>query len=402
MLGAIYISQSGMTAYSTGLDVLSNNVANLNTTGFKVSDPVFTSEVEENDTGALTGSPGADTEGAGVSVSSQDVNFQAGNTEDTSDPLDAAIDGNGFFILQQGGQLMYTRDGEFEFDNSGTLVNTATQAPVMVRTDSASETTFNVNDYRVFPPVATTTLTLTGTLAQSGTATFNMPAVSLIDSTGGSEQVTFDFTRDSTTDTNWTVQAVNANGTSLGTGTLQFGADGTPQTGNDSMTLTLSPSGGTTSTVTVNFGSPGSFTGITSVSGNTVSNVTVENQDGIALGALTGESFNAQGQIVLTYSNGSTKTPATLLLAQFNAPQQLKELNGALFTASGNSTPQISTAGSVGLGNVEGSELEQSNVDLTQQFSSLIIIERGYQACSQTSSVADQMIQQLLQMDQHS
>ena len=90
------------------------------------------------------------------------------------------------------------------------------------------------------------------------------------------------------------------------------------------------------------------------------------------------------------------------MLAQFNAPQQLKELNGALFTASGNSTPQISTAGSVGLGNVEGSELEQSNVDLTQQFSSLIIIERGYQACSQTSSVADQMIQQLLQMDQHS
>lgn len=401
MLGAIFISQSGMTAFSTGLDSLSNNVANLNTAGFKASNPVFSSEVEANDSGALTGSPGTATEGAGVSVDTHDVSFQAGNTQNTGNPLDAAIDGNGFFVLRQGGQLMYTRAGQFELDNEGTLVDTATQAPVMVRTDSSSETTFNVNDYRVYAPTATTTLNLIGTLAQSGTATFNMPAVSLIDSTGGSEQVTFDFTRDSTTATKWTVQAVNGNGTSLGSGTLEFGTDGTPQSGNDTMTLTLSPSGGTASTVTVNFGTPGSFTGVTSVSGNTVSNVTVEKQDGVALGALTGTSFNAQGQIVLTYSNGSTKTPATLLLAQFNAPQQLKEINGALFTASGTSTPQLSTAGNVGLGNVVGSELEQSNVDLTQQFSSLIIIERGFQASSQTSSVADQMIQQLLQIDQH-
>jgi flagellar hook protein FlgE len=402
MLGAIYISQSGMTAYSTGLDVLSNNVANLNTTGFKVSNPVFTSEVEQNDTGAMTGSPGASTDGAGVSVATQEVSFQAGNTEDTSNPMDAAIDGNGFFVLQQGGQLLYTREGQFEFDSSGALVDTATQAPVMVSTDSASETTFNVNDFRVYPPKATTTVSLTGTLAQSGTATFNMPAISLIDSEGASEQVTFNFTRDSTTDTKWTVQATDANGKSLGSGTLEFGTDGTPQSGNDSLTLTLSPSGGTASTVTVNFGTPGSFTGITSITGNTVSNVTVQKQDGVALGALTGTSFNAQGQVVLTYSNGSTQTPATLLLAQFNAPQQLKELNGALFTTTGDNTPQLASAGTVGLGNVQGSQLEESNVDLTQQFSSLIIIERGYQACSQTSSVADQMIQQLLQIEQHS
>jgi flagellar hook protein FlgE len=409
MLGAIYISQSGMTAYSTGLDVISNNVANLNTAGFKVNLSQFSSEMEENDAGALTGVPGTLTEGAGVRVATGEVSFQAGQLQNTGNPLDAAIDGNGFFVLQKDGQQLYTRAGEFEFDKDGNLVDTATQAQVFVRTDASGGTTFNINDYRVDPPVPTTTVTLTGTLAQAGAGTFTMPPMTLIDSGGASEQVTLTFTpassgasgsSGSSGSSTWSVSAKDASGKSLGTGTLQFGPDGTPVSGDSSMTLTLSPANLAASTITVNFGSPGSYTGVTSITGNTISNVSLEHQDGVALGALTGVSFDNQGRLTLAYSNGSTKTPATLLLAQFAAPQQLKELNGGLFTTVGTIEPQLGVAQSAGLGSISGGEIEQSNVDLTQQFSSLIIIERGYQACSQTTSIADQMIQQLLQMGQ--
>jgi flagellar hook protein FlgE len=399
-LGAIYIAQSGMTAYSAGLDVISNNVANLNSPGFKAAIAQF-SDMVENGGGTLIGSAGTDTQGAGVTESSQDLDFSAGVLQSSSVPLDAAIDGNGFFVLQQNGQQLYTRDGQFEFNAQGDLVDTSTKASVLVRTDSSSATTFNINSFEVYPPTPTATVTLTGTLAQTGNGTFTMPAMTLIDSSGAGEQVTLKFTQSTSSSSTWSVEATDASGKSLGTGTLEFGADGTPQSANDSMTLTLSPANLASTTVTVNFGSPGSYSGISSITGNTTSNVSLLHQDGVALGALTGTSWDAKGQLTLTYSNGQTKTPATLLLAQFAAPQELQELSGGRFTTSGGQQPQLAVAQTVGLGSIQGGEIEQSNVDLTAQFSSLIIIERGYQACSQTTSIADQMMQQLLQMEQH-
>jgi len=131
------------------------------------------------------------------------------------------------------------------------------------------------------------------------------------------------------------------------------------------------------------------------------SSVQLLKQDGIQLGSLTGTSFDDHGRITLTYSNGQTKTPATLLLARIDEQQQLTPIGSGLFTAQTSTQPQFAPAQTAGLGRVVGGEIEQSNVDLTQQFSDLIIIQRGYQASSQTTSVANEMIQTLLQMGQH-
>src|SRR5262249_33728622 len=142
------IGQSGMAAYSKGLDVISNNVANLNTPGFKIQSPVFSDQLFQNGDGAM---PSADSAagGAGVQVDTTHLSFTAGNMQDTGKPLTAALDGSGFFILQQpDGQYQYTRAGQFELNNDGELVEINSKLPVLVRTDSADRTTFNINAWR--------------------------------------------------------------------------------------------------------------------------------------------------------------------------------------------------------------------------------------------------------------
>ncbi|HWM69326.1 MAG TPA: flagellar hook-basal body complex protein [Steroidobacteraceae bacterium] len=401
MLEAIYIGQSGMSAYSKGLDVISNNVANLNTAGFKVATPLYSDELYQNDSGAVPGTEGNAASGAGVSVDTQRLSFAAGQTRTTGDPLTAALDGNGFFVLNRDGQMLYTRAGQFEYDANGQLVDTTTKAPVLVRNDSGASTSFNVSDFRVYPPQATTYLKLTGTLAGTGTATFSLPAVSLVDSGGNTEQVTAKFVRSGTDATQWSVEFDDSSGNAIGTGDLRFNADGTPQDGHNTMTVTLSPANLTPFTVTVDFGAASGFTGVTSTATGTTSQVQMLSQDGVQLGSLTGTSFDDHGKVTLTYSNGLTKTPATLMLAQIDEQQQLTPIGSGLFTAQGGTQPEFAPAQTAGIGRVMGGQIEQSNVDLTQQFSDLIIIQRGYQASSQTTSVANEMIQTLLQMGQH-
>jgi flagellar hook protein FlgE len=321
--------------------------------------------------------------------------------QNTGNPLNAAIDGNGFFVMQRDGNFVFTRAGQFQFDNAGQLIDSTTKAPILVRTDSQAATTFNIGTFRTDPPRATTNVNLTGTLARTGTATYSMPVMALIDSGGGTQAVTLKFTRSDSDATQWTVEADDSSGKSLGIAKIGFNADGTPVDGKSSITVTLSPADLAASTVTISFGATGSFSGVTSLSSNTTSQVSLQKQDGVQLGSLSATSFDDHGRLTLTYTNGATKTPATLVLAQFDNESSLEELGGGLFAATSGVQPVLAGAQTAGIGRVVGSQLEQSNVDLTQQFSDLIIIQRGYQASSQMTSVANEMIQQLLQMGQH-
>lgn len=401
MLGAIYISQSGMSAYSKGLDVISNNVANLNTPGFKIQTPVFSDQLFQNGGGAT---PSADSAsgGAGVQVDANNLSFTAGNMQDTGDPLTAALDGSGFFVLQQpDGQYQYTRAGQFELDNDGVLVETRSKLPVLVRTDTADRTTFDIDSFRTYPPKATTTVNLTGTLSRTGNATFNLTGIKVVDSTGAAQTLSANMVRSDSDASSWSVEVDDAQGKSIGTGAVAFNDDGTPKSDSSSMTFDVSPSNGAASTVTLDFGAAGSYAGVTSISSNTISQTSVTRQDGLQLGTLSSTAYSDNGQLTLTYSNGATKTPASLLLAQFDGENGLKEIDGGMFTAPADMQPVISTAQTMGLGRVVGGKVEQSNVDLTSQFSNLIIVQRGYQASSQVTSVANEMLQQLLTMDQH-
>jgi len=400
MLGSIYIGLSGMTAYSKGLDTVSNNVANLNTAGFKSSQPTFYDVLFRNNAGSIAGSGGAPTGGAGVEIDMGRQSFKQGELRDTGNPLDVAIDGDGFFVIERGDDWLFTRAGQFEFDKDGVLVERSTRAKALVTTATEGGTTFDLDGYRVFPPKATSEVTLTGTLARTGTATYDLANIDVLDSGGGKQTLKAHFTRDATDSLKWTVEVSDASNKVLGRGVLQFNEDGTPVEGTGPITLEVAPEGQAPFSVAFKTGDSSSFLGITSVAGATQSQMSVSKRDGVQLGTLVGTSFDDRGQIILTYTNGEKLRPATLLIAQFTAPDQFRSLGSGLYSAFENQRPQLATAQTGGRGRVVGSKVEMSNVDLTQQFSDLIIIQRGFQASSQMTSVANEMIQQLLAMAQ--
>jgi flagellar hook protein FlgE len=399
VLSAVYTGMSGMEAYQQGLEVIGNNVANLNTTGFKFTEPLFEDVATDTGTGGFTGSPGTPTDGGGVTVDDTHVSFSQGDEEPTGDPLDAAVNGLGFFVVNLNGSTYYTRSGTFQFDSSGNLVETTTGAKVMVSTASSAGGTFNINGYNSYPPTQTTTIQLSGNLARTGQTTpYQLTAIPVVDSAGGSETLQASFTQSTTNPLSWTVQVTDTSGASVGSGTVLFDADGTPDASNTPIQLTVTPTGLPAFKVNLEMGTAGSYSGVTSLNTAATSQLQVASQDGVQLGSLTATSFGNDGSLTLTYSNGKTLAPAKLLLAQFNAPQQLQELDDGMFAATGGTTPLLGAPESTNFGNIVGGEVEASNVDLSQQFTELIVIQRGYQASSQITSIANDMMQQLLTM----
>jgi len=400
MMDAIYTSLAGMQAYSTGLDVISNNVANLNTVGFKSSTPVFQDLVFQSATASLSGEPANTEQGAGVKAETLTQSFAQGQLSPTDAPLDAAIDGNGFFILNDNGTTLYTRAGQFEVDKNGDVVDTTTQAQVMFSTPTSTYGPLNVNSAQTDAPVATTTVTLGGNLVQNTTTptTFATPAITVYDSSGASESLTVHFAQNATNPLQWTAQVEDASGNVIGSQALTFNSDGTPATGSTSITATVVPTSAPKFNITFNLGTAGTFGGVTSTASGTTSTVQASNVDGQALGTLTQYAFTNAGQLQVTYSNGDTKTIGTLVLAGFQTQDQLKEVSNGAFIAVGGAKPTLGTPLNQGLGTIDGSNLEASNVDLTTQFTDLITIERGYQAGSQLVSAAGDMMQQLIDM----
>jgi flagellar hook protein FlgE len=392
----MYTALAGMNAYSQGLDVISNNVANLNTPGFKVADPVFR-EIVYRQLDTATGADGSTTpRGAGVEADSASLSFRQGELRDTGNSLDAAIDGDGFFVLDQAGERRYTRAGQFTYNDDGILVERVTGARVLIGTAESASGFFDINTARVNPPRATGTVTLTGTLARTSTsATYELPSITVYNSAGTAIPLRARFVRNSTDPLSWTVEVLGASNTVLGSGAIAFNADATPAEGSSSVTVKVEEG----LEVTFDLGAAGTFSGVTSPATSTVSQLQALRQDGRPLGSLSRTEFDEQGQLKLTYSNGQTVVAGQLVLAQFDNPEQLRALDGGMFVAGEDATPNLGHALSVGLGRIVGGRLEMSNVELTQQFTDLIIMQRGYQASSQISSIANELIQTLLAMD---
>lgn len=403
MMDAIYNSLSGMQAYSKGLDVISNNVANLNTVGFKSSTPVFQDLVSQSAEASLSGEPENSESGAGVTAQSLTQSFAEGPISQTGAPLNAAIDGNGFFVLNDKGTTLYTRAGQFEVDKNGYVVDTTTQAQVMFSTPTTTLGPLNVNSSQTDPPIVTTTVNLSGNLVQNTTTptTFTTTAIPVYDSSGATENLTVHFAQNATNPLQWTAQVEDASNNVLGSQTLTFNSNGTLASGSTTITAAVTPTSAPKFNVTFNLGASGSYSGVTSTAAasGTTSTVQAAHVDGQALGTFTQYAFTNSGQLQITYSNGDTKTIGTLVLAGFATQDQLKEVSNGAFVAAGGANPTLGSPLDQGLGSIEGGNLEQSNVDLTTQFTDLITIERGYQAGSQLVSAAGDMMQQLIDME---
>jgi flagellar hook protein FlgE len=405
MFDSILIGMSGMEGFSKGLKVISNNVANLNTPGFKSSSLLFTDAYYQQ---GAAGDFKADGDGqptlfgSGLSTLSSVINFQAGDVEQTSNPLDVSISGNGYLVTQDpdGHGLAFTRDGQTKFDNDGNLVSTTTGKYILgYGSDSAQGLTkISLDGLRTSPPKATTTVTFNGNLttgtAASAGSTPTDPTVTFAvdDALGSAHSLTAVFHNQGTANSSqWTV-TISDGTTQVGTGTIGF-TGGAPDPTNDKMTFNYTPSGGTSIPITLDFSS-----NVTSYDTGSLTNLAAASQNGYAAGSISGMTFDTDGKLTITYSNGQTAKGAQLALASFSATDDLQQQGGGEFTAVNAVHTSFGRANTAGLGSIVASQIEESNVDLSGEFSNLIVMQRGYQASSNILSTANDMLQELFDM----
>lgn len=381
MFDSIYVGLTGLDTFSRNLTVIGNNVTNVNTPGFKASNLLFTDLDYQNEVGAGVGDAGTR------------VLFSQGQLRQTGNPTDVAISGAGFFILRDGAKTTYTRAGDFQFGADGVLTSRENGARVAGLSGGALQDV-SIADLHAIPGRATSVVHFSGNLTSGGTsADVN---VTVFDASGGSHALKITFTNNSTvTPRSWLFQTTDETGNVIDSGEVRFNGDGSPATGFDSHSFTFSPTGADATQIKLDFGQAGGFAGLTNFSSGTDSTAQAKSQDGFAAGGLTSATFNSDGALALTYSNGQTRVGMQLALAFFEDTDKLTQAASGAFQNDVGLRPTIGAANSRMFGSITAGSLESANVDLSQSFSDLIITQRGYQASSQVISTANDMIQQL-------
>ena len=400
---------SGVNAAQTDIDTVGNNIANVNTTGFKLTDAQFSS---------VYGSVLPVVPGQGVNTASLAQSFSQGTVSQTGNPLDIAINGKGFFQLQSGSGTVYSRDGAFQLDKNGHLVS-ATGAELMgfapapggtAGSSSGSLQPIQIDQANV-APVATSSLKLGVNLPASDgpiNTTANPFSVSnqksynesttttVYDSLGASRSLTTYFTQASGSgspdqwQTHW--QLTDTGGTFIASGagpTLTFNSSGQLTSGNGSISVSGLPNGAANLTIAED------YTG-SSLSGLPFGVNSVQN-NGSGGGELTGVQIAANGIVTGQYSDGGTQVFGTIALANFTNPQGLVAMTGNVWASSVASGPAATGApGTASLGQLESGALEGSNVDLSTQLVNLIVAQQAYQANVQSINMEQQNFQRLL------
>jgi flagellar hook protein FlgE len=401
------------------MDVVGNNIANVNTSGYKASRVNFEDLISQTFRGASPpsaqqGGVSASQVGLGAQVAGVSMVTATGSLQATQSPTDVAIQGDGYFVLSNGqGGNIYTRDGAFTLDAKGLLVNgtgqqvlgwAAAPATGLINTNSALlPMTVPSGDPLVAQP--STQITFTGNLDERLSAAATIPTdksmnatLSIYDSLGQVHHVDVTFTKTNDTSNSWswaaTTSETGVSVTGSGTATFDpatgaFNATGAP-TPNGTITLTVA--NGAKSPQAVNL----SFAGLTQVAASGSVNGT---SDGQGPGSLSTVTIGTDGTVTGVYSNGQKRLLGQIALASFTNPQGLFRQGAHSFVATANSgSPVIGAAGTGSRGQISSGYLEMSNVDLTQEFSNMIMAQRGFQASTRVITVSDQMMQEIVNL----
>jgi flagellar hook protein FlgE len=391
MLGAIFTALSGMDAFSQGLQTISNNVANMNTPGYKGSTVNFSDVFNAGAQGLPTAGEGdSDNVGAGVRFAKPEIDFTQGQLQQTTGALDLAIQGDGFMVLRDGDQTFYARTGSFSVDSDGFITEQGTLHHLAILNSSNQPVAANINAMKINPAAATTSITFQNNLSSSATSD-TVSNINVFDSNGVQHAWQAQFAPKSGTPGAWTVTILDENSATVGTGTLTF-TNGQVDSSSAKIHITATPTNAQAMSVTLD------FTGVTSFSSGTDSTLAVASVDGNGQGTLSNVTVDQSGAVSLSYSNGKTATLGSVAMALFQNPQQLQRVSGALFENANAATFRLTTSGSQGAGTLESKQIESSNVDLAHQFGELILIQRGFQASSEVVSVTNDMLQQLFGM----
>ncbi len=399
---------SGLSAASKNLDVIGNNVANANTVGFKQSQAQF-ADVYANSLSTAGGTQ----VGIGTKVATVAQQFAQGNITVSSNPLDVAINGGGFYRMSNNGVISYSRNGQFQLDKSGNVVNSegdrltgyAANASGILNTATPTDLQISTADLN---PAATTkvnaVINLDSRQATLSAAAFNIndpttynssTSVSTFDSLGNAHTLSTYYVK--TAANTWSVFAAN-DGVQIGAaplGNLVFKSDGSVDTALTTLPMAVSAAvtTGATSPMTLNL----DYTGTTQF--GSAFGVSTMNQDGYTSGRLNGFNIGADGTIVGRYTNGKSATLGQIALANFTNPQGLQPLGNNLWAESAASgAPLVGTPGSGSLGVLQSGAVEDSNVDLTSELVNMITAQRVYQANAQTIKTEDAVMQTLVNL----
>jgi len=395
MLRSLFSGISGLRAHQQMMDVTGNNIANVNTTGYKSSQTVFQDTLSQMVNAAGGTNPAQ--VGLGVRTASINANFSQGAAQTTGKASDMMIQGDGFFVIKSGGESLYSRAGSFTFDADGSLTTPNGQIVQGWTADAAGDVnTAGVPDGLKLPigvslaPTVTDSITLTGNLSNDvPDGTMKDIPIKVYDVNGAAQPLVANFKKtdpDATdADVIWTVTLSDGstpvpitftNGKPIG--------DPDPDTGLDTGTVTI-----------------GAYTfdihDLTQYSGNTEARVS--NSNGSGAGILASYTVSNTGQIVGVFSNGLKQTLGQLALANFNNVNGLEKIGDSMFRSTVNSgLAQVGPAGSAGLGLITSGALEMSNVDLAQEFTNLVIAQRGFQANSRIITTSDEILQELVNL----
>jgi len=403
---------SGLNADSEDLTVISNNLANLNTVGYKDTDASFEDLFYEQ-----LGTSGAGNPiqiGVGTQISGISTEFTQGSLQSSGVDTDVAIQGDGFFVLSNGGIQEYSRAGNFTIAANGDLVAAdgslvlGNPAVNGVITPSPTPTPISIPTGLTTPPKPTSTVGLTLNL-DSGTAvggTFSTSA-SVYDALGQVHVLTYTFTK--TAANTWTYAITipgadvgAANPVTVSTGTLMFNGSGVltaPAANVTGIAVNGFADGAASLTFAWQLYNTNTGPLLTQFSGPSATSAT--QNDGYSAGTLQSFNIQSNGIIQGVFSNGQTQPLAQITIANFANEQGLVHNGSNDFLQSlASGTPNIATPGTGGLGTLVGGSLEQSNVDISTEFANLILAERGFQANARVVTTFDQVIQAAIALSQ--
>ena len=419
MMRAMFAAIGGLRNHIAFMDVVSNNIANVNTAGFKSSRVTFKDMLSQTTAGASAptanlGGTNPVQVGLGMTLGGIDVMHLQGALQATGKLTDFAVQGNGFFVLRDGARTFYTRDGAFDVSVSGELVNPTNGFKVMGWNADATtglvDTTQPVSAIEIpfgqsIAAQESSLAEMVGNLdANAAVGAVVTSTVEVYDSLGNAHPVTLSFEK--TAANTWDV-------TAAGDGTLVTGVTATPaQIAFDSTGALTTPDPTTTPftplvlDVTLDGALTGSntpvsvdvdFRSVTQFGGE--SNVMTTFNNGFSAGALVSFTVGPSGDITGIFSNGTNRTIGQMALAGFTNPGGLLKSGANMYEESANSgTASIGTPGTGGRGQVGSGVLEASNTDLAREFTNVVIAQRGFQASSRIISTADEMLSDLVNL----
>jgi flagellar hook protein FlgE len=411
-MASFSVPLSGLQASSSELDVIGNNLANLNTDGFKNQTLSFGDIFSQMQGTSGNGDPIQI--GSGVEIESTSSNLTNGSVNSTGTASNMALQGNGYFVVSKNGETSFTRNGDFSVNSSGQLTTADGELVMGFPATNGTVSTsgvlapITVNSNGTVPAAATSSFEVDANLDSASTAgtTFNTP-LTVYDSLGTSQSLNIQYTNTGTNAWSYSVTLPGsvtgsaAATTTLASGTLAFNSSGqltSPTGAVPAINVTGLADGAANMSLTWNLNDASGNPTITQQ--NTASALnTTPTQNGFAAGALTGYAVLSDGIVQGQYSNGQTLALGQVAVANFSNPQGLAQTgDGNEQATSGSGAAVVGQAGVGGNGTITGGAVEGSNVSLSTEFANMIVAQQSYDANAKVLTTLDQVDQSTVQM----